>query len=89
MKATTQLGHLSIVVQGAIQDRVAAMATKTDVLTDIAWFENHPGITTRDRPASKNEIRGYGLSPGVMALVYLHHDGGVARAFYDPPKKNK
>ena len=84
MKAVAPVDRVSIIVRGAVQDPVAAaVATETDLLTDIAWFRNHPGVTARDRLASRNEILAYGLSQSAMAYVRLLDDGGVVRAFYD------
>jgi hypothetical protein len=83
MKQSDPTDHVHIVIQGTIQDPVAAArATKSDVLKDIRWFKTHRGVKIRHRPASGKEIQVYGLSETAMVCVCMRDDSGVVRAFY-------
>jgi hypothetical protein len=59
----------------------AALSYAIDVVADRQWFDDHPGVSKRQRPASPREVAAYGLPKDTAVVVSLRPSGNQAREF--------
>lgn len=71
--------------QFKIYDVEAALAScQIDAAADSKWFDEHPGVKTRNREPSPLEIKAQRLPLGSRVLVFRLSDGTQGRAFMVP-----
>ena len=59
----------------------AALSYAIDVVADRQWFDDHPGTSKRQRPASPREVAAFGLPVDTEVVVSLRRSGDQAREF--------
>ena len=52
-----------------------------DAENDLAWFEQNPSRTVRERPATASELQSTGYPPGTRVLVVRGPYGTQLRCF--------
>ena len=80
----------TFVLEGRICDSIAAATSnEVDVPRDRAWFARHPGRISYVRKASKSEIQAVGLPENAVTEVRILPDGGLARSFRLPTRREQ
>jgi hypothetical protein len=58
---------------------LAIASHKVDARMDSEWFDQHPGVTQRVRPATLLELAAWGAPPGTRVLTIRTADGTQLR----------